>query len=695
MERAGLTLSKAISSIIAVFVLCAITACQRSSSPDVEGTAPAIFAITPATLRPGEEATIRGDRFAAEPGDNMVTVAGVAVTVSSASRNRLIVRLPETSHFDCAPTRAVDVVVKVGDAAASRVQPLAVARPLEPLTRGQYLNLTTAADAVCNEIPLTGGKYLVSVYNIETSALSSSSFRLRGEASPALSSMGGTGGQTNVRGVFHNESAVSSPGLNGINRGGLTYGRDVPLNAGAAKHISHLDAHLSVLEENRKLMERLGPPRAGDRAVSVPKARSVEPRAVPQSLSVGDIVEMRFPNLFNSDCVEFPTLQTRVAYAGEKTVILEDVRSPLAGTLDEYFREIGEEYEEIILPVIEEYFGDPSAFHLTKGGDTRLRMVFTPEVNAIGREVGGFVTARDFYDRSECPVSNEVPAFYARVPLGIEQDWIYDDLNGAKRLLSAGIAHEVKHLASFAAKLINDAPLEQSWLEEGTAHIAVELYGRERYGYAWRGETKYQNSIYCEFRPELPECGAAPMVMWHPFLWFGRYLEDTASRSVLGGTVPLDGTVYGSAWSFVRWALDHHAVSESEFLRALVQDTERRGVANLLARTGVSFTELLGPWSLSLYWDEPSAPGLSFLSWDVRDVFNGLFEDGYASGRYPLRPLETGFGSFSLAVDELRGGSAALFLIQGTQEGSQLLQLQGYDGGQPPASLRIAILRAE
>lgn len=647
-----------------------------------------ITGISPEPLRPGQAATIVGGGFAASPGENTVTVRGVPATVVSATDTALTVTLPPASNFGCAPTREVEVAVTVLGDKAVRGHPLAVARPLEALEPGEYLNIVDGADVACNEIPRTGGRYLVSVYNTSTSPAASTPFRLRGEAGepPLAASVAALGPQA--------PQAVARP----------TVERDagewaaVATTSAADESRARADAHVSILERNLEMARLLGPPRRMHRVAAASASQAEVVAAAPKSLTVGSMVDLRVPNIGVSDfCAHYIPVRARVVYSGPKAVVLEDSVAPLAGTMDAHYRAIGQEYEETMHAIIEEFFGDPLAYDATVGGAGRILMLFSPKVNEFG-SVDAFVASTDFHDRGRCPSSDEAAVFYGIAPTGAGSGFEKSTADGWLRSMRPTVIHEVKHITSFAERFARNATVfEESWLEESTAQIASELYAREIFGYAQHGDTDYASSLYCEIRPSWAECGSKPLGVLNHFVWLYRYLDNTTGLSPLGRTSASDATFYGSGWLFVRWALDHFAASESGFLRALTQEASLRGVQNLTARTGKSLPELLGPWSLSLYWDRPTAPGLSHPSWDLYDIYAGLHADlpGTFAHPYPLSGWMESFGTFVRDVGRLHGGTAAIFVIDGEQSGPQLLELQGSGGGTLPPTLRIAIMRVQ
>jgi hypothetical protein len=261
-------------------------------------------------------------------------------------------------------------------------------------------------------------------------------------------------------------------------------------------------------------------------------------------------------------------------------------------------------------------------------------MLFTPVVNNEYPNLAGFETSCDFFDDTYCSPSNKAEIFYGATPTtpgdgyadGTVSDWLWR--------MRAVIPHETKHITSDAERLARDyngAVPEESWLEEGTAQIAAELYGRAIYGSSkapWKGNATYANTLYCDLRPEWPECLDHPLVMLDHFSWLYDFGQDTRRQSVLDDGSD-DPTIYGSAWSFARWAADAYATNEGTFFRTLTQSTALRGVDNIEAATGTAWPQLLGRWSLALVSDDryPTSGSSAFPSWNIPDIFSNMETD--------------------------------------------------------------------
>ncbi|MDP1891953.1 MAG: hypothetical protein Q8K55_13750, partial [Gemmatimonadaceae bacterium] len=239
-------------------------------------------------------------------------------------------------------------------------------------------------------------------------------------------------------------------------------------------------------------------------------------------------------------------------------------------------------------------------------------------------------------------------------------------------------------------------------------------FARSIYGTAWKANTGYQASVYCDVRPaspSAPQCAGRPILMLRHFDALYQYLQSPEPYTVLGRVGFGDATIYGTSWSVARWMMDHYATSESAFLSGLVQST-KSGVANLEARVpGHVWEEMFGEWALALFTDD--YPGVTFAnarlqfpSWNLRDQFRGLCNDFGPCANplnpatvypvaYPFAPRPVSFGAFTTTVNALNAGTFSSWLVSGGQTAAQLLDLRGATGGEPPGQLRLAIVRVQ
>ena len=666
--------------------------------------APVIASIQPAVLRPGITATITGSGFAGNPGDNVVTVAGLPVTVSTASPTQLTIALPSAGLIPCQPTRPVPVVVTVAGRSGSLDHPLEVAT-LRSLGPGESLLITDAGEARCNELANNGGRYVIAVFNRSTVLNSTSAFRLRG-ATAGTAAADYAPAIADLDPPAPDPAAFGAAGAQQASSRLLASGPQEELRRGLRERAT---AHERMLAQNLELLQRMGPRRAAARGAAGAAATTgiTAATASAPAPDVGDTLRFRIPNLDSSDlCSNYTEVMGRVVYSGTRAVVFEDVNAPLATRIDSLYVKLGEEYDNTIHSIVTQYFGDPLKLDPTTDDNGRIYMLFSKVVNDFSGNVFAFVFSGDLFPRSACNQSNTAEIFYGSVPTALSSDPFNFNVssNAWYRYTRGVLIHEVKHVASFAERISRNGVAEEEWLEEGTARLAEELLMRELFGFTWKGNTTYAVGMRCAiFVQQDPACAGKPYGMWSAFVGLGDYLEQIETSTPLGrpaGTE--DFSFYGSAWGLVRWAIDHTAADEAAFLRALTQQSTLRGVANLEARTGLTFGEMVADYVLALALDDrpgvtASRPRLRMPSWNLYDMFTELHEvvPGNFPRPYPLQPRAITFGNFDVSVSSLRAGTASIFELSGTQRGPQTIELASASGGAPAATLGLHIVRVQ
>lgn len=634
----------------------------------VDPEAASITAITPATLVPGVTAVIEGVNFAATPTENVVRIGGISVPVTAASATQITVQLPAASAFPCLPTGPTDVTVTTGHRSATRQHPVAVATQYT-LGLGESMSFLNSSEARCNELVGSGGRYVVNVFNASTVGSATSGFQLFGgpTASPDLGAM----------------SLVRAPAR--------TLTPEMRVQA------LQEETHHRILERNREILEREAPRRVRTDHVVARQANPTPPPAV------GAILQLRIPDIEQFNCQNHTAVGARVVYVGARSVILEDTLAPLRGQMDSYFTQIGTEFDGAMWDVLTTYFGNPLAMDAQLNNDGRVYMLFSQTVNDFGG-VAGFVTSCDFFPRAQLASSNEAEIFYATVPTVAGDAFNADTPAQWTWLMRSTIIHEVKHITSYAERLSrNRSVWEESWLEESTARVSEELWARRIFGYAQGQNVTYQRSLYCEARPNWPECAGKPVSMRKHFGGLYTYLQEVENLTPLGPARTRDSSFYGSGWSLVRWAIDHSGRDEAEFIRSLVQEPNLAGMANLRAKTGKSTERIIADWTAAISLDDrPGAtvnrPELSMPSWNLRDVFAGKnsdFPEPYPSP-WPLPVRQLQYGGFAVNVASLRAGTAATFELSGSQTRPQVVALRGPGGiGDAAPTLGVTITRIQ
>lgn len=631
--------------------------------------APIITEVSTPTILPGIAFTIRGERFATPIAANTALVDGLPLTITAATATQLSVVL-SASGVPCLPTRDVAVQVTTAGGTGTGSARLQVA-PQRTLGVGEALMLTSGSASACNEFADGNGRYLVSVQN---------------------------GG----RAIGSGNIALALEGRNGA----------VPLVAlQAPSDPSGLRTFRPPALHTQLLIASAEAVRA---ARSTPPMRPLASLQIP---SLNGIVSLRVPDLASTNlCNTFSTIGARTVYMGTHVAILEDTVSQrngtatLAGTMDALYARLGEEFDSVTWPLIQR-FGDPLVMDGRLDANDRVVLVATPRMNEMlnGAVLGAVVTC-DFYSRTQFAASNVGEVIYLQVPTssangigpGTRERWRHE--------IRSTIAHELKHIVSFAGRIVRNQPLEEPWLEEATARHAEELFARARLGFTATADIGYA-ALDCEVRVLRgdADCADTPRTMLPHFEGLWDFLNTPAALSPLGPVTLGDVSFYGSGWSLTRWAIDHAGRSEDLVLSQLMA-SGLSGVANLEARVGRSWDDMLARWSLALIAESRGTvavdPTLRFPSWNLANAFGGLCTHigqcgaGPRGERFsrpqPIRTIAASAAAFSLTLPEIvPGGFAAIDVAPGGAGTRRLLRLRGTTTSFLPPNTRLAILRIE
>jgi len=656
--------------------------------------APVVTSISPPILRPGAAYTVTGANFAPTPGGNQVLVDGLLASVQTASTTQLNIVLP-TTGFSCEPARDAFVQVGANGTLGGALFPLQTGTrvALEP---GQSLVISDASAVRCNELVPGTGRWVISVYNAWRTTV-------------------GAGGTGNVLFMVRGYPGAPLPGAPAA-------ARTAPVAAAmewiapppaARRDGGTEDAHLALLERNIAAL-RARPP-SGPNAIRAPDGTAQR-----ELTTVGAITNVRLPNLDGADfCINNIPIGARTVFAGPNAVILEDTtttlngRTTLKGQMDDYYVRLGNEFEQVMWPILTAAFGNPLAMDAQLSNLGRVVMVFSPRVNAMQRGgFAGFVVNCDFSPVGAKPSSNGGAFLYAFTPTSLATGYASPDTRDQwLRQMRSTVIHEVKHVVSFAERLSRNYALEEGSWEEGGARAAEEMYARALYGTAPRANTGYAASIGCDIRFELAAvpCANRPILMLRHFDALYSYMTGPEIYSPLGRGFTGNFNYYAGAWSFLRWAADHFAANEAQFFRDFTTSVVT-GVANVEVRTGRRWEESLGEWSIAAYLDDvggftPQNGRLQMRSWNYPDMWLGMCVDmgpcENASNPVliynrsnPFAPRQRSFGSFIVGVASMVGGGFTLLDLSGPGYASQVVEVKALLGtGDAPATVRVAIAR--
>ncbi|MDQ2666256.1 MAG: Ig-like domain-containing protein [Gemmatimonadota bacterium] len=646
-------------------------------SPPPGTTVPTVTSVSPATLTPGITATITGTSFDPAAAQDYVEIAGVVAVVTAATTTQLTVQVPP-SGLPCASTQPVNVDVSTIAGTGTKQQPLTVATT-RSIAVGATFMAIASGNPGCNELTQSG-TYIVSVFNAGTAQDQTEGFAIRGVPPGPLASL-------STQPDVLRSIVLAAP--TGVRRAPVD-----PVVAAATR------AHLQHLEADIELFHRLGKPRGGTRASRSPSAASEGTSSfAPVPLTVGANTPINF-NYSSCTTDKSPVITARVVYVGPKAIVLEDNASVFAGKIDADMIDLAQEFENVSYPLLLN-FGNPLAWDDSTDQNGRIIILFTPRVNTAGTGILGFVQLCDLYNPADFAgvnASNKAEIFYARAVTDTLPS--NTTLNGRaqwRRQMPATLIHEAKHITSNAERFADPRPAvdEEVWLEEATAQVASELYGRAIHGNKWRGNATYTGTLDCEVRPGTPACGIGEFVMGNHFLYLADYLQSIEQKTILSGSD--DNDIYGSAWMFVRWLTDTYATAtEGDFLRSIVKSVTTKGVVNVTTPSGKSWPELLSQFTLMLAADDlpnVSPPNVE-QSWNLPGVFSGYNRD--LQNPPPASPLairQATYGSAFQATTTLKGGGAMLIKINGTPGAttSQVLDLHALDGSALGATSKIGI----
>ena len=389
-------------------------------------------------------------------------------------------------------------------------------------------------------------------------------------------------------------------------------------------------------------------------------------------------------------CDDFVQVSATAQVVGQRVAIYLDDEVPDQGYTALDLQRVGDLFDGHLYPIDTTSFGRESDLDANEVVIVLLSArvnQLVPNCNDVGSIVAGYFFGLDLLP--SLPNSNGGEIFYGLVPdptnptCTIPRDLAVETLPGV-------FVHEFSHMIGFNQRvLVRGAnETEQTWLDEGLAHMAEELGGR------------LVPDEECQPQYESCEGQFISGNISNAYL----YLDDPEANFLVepdtsGGDLP----ERGANWLFVRWLADHYAATQPtgvEVTRALVQTT-LRGSANVEQVAGEPFDDLVARWQLANYAEDlpgltPADETLKYTSWAFRDVYQANFEAGIFSKPYPLTPDSTMTGAYT-RTGTLRGGSGRhVRIIQPASAGPVLLRLTRSDGATilaDDALPRIALIR--
>ena len=327
------------------------------------GQSPVIItSVEPEVLVEGEAATITGTGFSTTGPDNLVSIGGLAATVTSASETSLSIMVPGA---DCLPPRRAELRVAI--AASSDVRTVGVT----PVIPEEPVRVTDAGDG-CLHLPGSGagGEYLIGVVSISEDVSSLTPVTLNG--TPGDATVVGAARYAAAPGVpaAMLEAAASLASRPVQPRTAAQVQTRLPASAGRDSiRTRHARAHLEMRERDRALWRELGP--------AIPSSLDGAKAIRRREAAVGDTLDFHMNAM---SCTEFDTISAVVRLVSDDLVWLDDIDNPSGTFSDAHLEFLDLFYTSYVKGVLADYFGSLSDVD----GNGQVLILMTKEVNRTG-----------------------------------------------------------------------------------------------------------------------------------------------------------------------------------------------------------------------------------------------------------------------------------------------------------------------
>jgi hypothetical protein len=353
--------------------------------------------------------------------------------------------------------------------------------------------------------------------------------------------------------------------------------------------------------------------------------------AVPQ---IGDLIKL---NTNSSSSCANPNLRTaRVVAITDRAIVVSDTANPANGFTTEDYQSFGSVFDTLVYPVDTLNFGAPTDID----NNQHVILFFTRAVNELTPPnqnffVGGFFFSRDLFPVTAsgaiqgCAGSNFAEMFYLLVP---DPDGIVNQnvrtLDFVRSTTVGTLAHEFQHLINASRHLyVNLNPnFEDSFLDEGLAHIAEELTFYRASGFAPGQNLNFQAIQSSQTsQSAFDNFGAANFRRFREFLTSPLITSPYASNSNI--------TTRGAIWSFLRYAADRRGGSEHGMWFQLANPPAGvHGLSNLTSSVTPDVSAWIRDWTIANYADDfatGAQPVDMYPSWNVRSMVSAVNQGGW------------------------------------------------------------------
>jgi hypothetical protein len=393
--------------------------------------------------------------------------------------------------------------------------------------------------------------------------------------------------------------------------------------------------------------------------------------ALPQ---IGDLIKF---NTNSSTACANPNLRTgRVVAITNRAIVVSDTANPANGFTTDDYQAFGSTFDTLVYPVDTLNFGDPTDID----NNQRVVLFFTRAVNELTPPnqnffVGGFFFSRDLFPITAagslqgCAGSNFAEMFYLLVPdpAGIVNQNART-VDFVKSTTVGTLAHEFQHLINASRHLyVNLNPnFEDSFLDEGLAHIAEELTFYRASGFAPGQNLNFQAIQSSQTsQSAFDNFGAAN------FRRLREFLTSPLINSPYGSNANI--MTRGAIWSFLRYAADRRGGSENDMWFQLANPPAGvHGLSNLTRSVTPDLSAWVRDWTVANYADDfatGAQPVDMYSSWNVRSMVSAVNQGGWPLATPVLdtvavTTLSIGDGSaaylrFGVAANAIGGGRVA------------------------------------
>ena len=595
-------------------------------------TSPIVFEVTTAADAPVVGVTVA---FSITAGSGTLSPT-TAVTDANGTVSTRLTLGGAAGAVEVTATVQSTAIVARATATATQIASTDCSSTSTALTLGQVLT-GLGGTSLCISGGTAGGEFALVPFNqslTESSAVLS--MQASGVGATAVASL------TPTVGSFNLLAGTSVPSTTTLSSLALTRALDARLRATEARELAPLiPGARAWMTARTRTASGLGP--------------GLSLSVIPSTATVGQFVAL---NANAESACNSPMMRTgRIAAVSSKAIVVADTTNPASGYTEADYQSIASTFDTLVDPTDTKAFGTPTDID----GNGHVVLFFTRAVNELTPArstsyVAGFFYARDLFPATStagfdaCASSNGGEMFYLMVPdpTGVVNGNRFAK-DGVTNVVIGTLGHEYQHLINASRRMyVNTAAtdFEETWLDEGLAHVAEELLF-----YARTGLKPRANIDATLLRTSAAYIDAFNNEAISNFARLGEYLGAPSSNSAFADNDDL--ATRGATWSFLRYAADHTGSDDGTTWFQLVNSTST-GVANLTRVFGAGLTTLARDWATSVLADDVTSTEARYQqpSWNMRSIFGAL----QSNGAYPL--ATTTLTSTPSAVT-VSGGSAA------------------------------------